>query len=526
MFKFCKIKFSKKCFKNFAKTVAFFVFVWYNGEQINRNEFLVTTGELKMQAQKLSLINFRNFGELDMEFESGLTVISGQNGAGKTNILEALYMCSIGRSPRTRQDGLLIKKGKSVGQASVVYKKGGTTRSVGVSINTNKAKTVILDGVPSAKVSEIVGNFACVYFSPDEVDIVRGGPQYRRRFMDIINCQINSNYMSDLKNLQHCIKQRNALLRGIKLDAEYDKSLEPWDEQIVNYSVRIMSRRYGFLKNLQKLVDSIMRILTDNEESLKITYRSFCDRLDQINIKSLGDEYRQKVRQNYTKDVLLHTSSIGPHLDDFDIKLVYIKNNDKKDGGLDAEEYEYISLRNEGSLGQQRTATLALKIAEVFIYHKYYGEKPVLLLDDVLSELDFERRRKLMEYCRHFDTIVTCTEWSYENPVPDTWYRVNDAKVEKMPIISERFTYAGELNARALEFAKKINQMADGYFEQEIWLQPVCNKVLEQDCPREEKQNINFDSEEVNKLLDMCENPQDEYDIWNDEGQKAKRTGA
>lgn len=480
-----------------------------------------------MQAERLSLKNFRNFEDLDLEIKPGLTVISGQNGAGKTNILEALYMCSIGRSPRTKQDGLLIAKGKNASQADLCYLRGGVSRSVGVHLSTTKGKSVILDGMPSGKISDIVGNFACVYFSPDEVNIVRGGPQYRRRFLDIINCQVSRNYMSDLKNLQHCIKQRNAILRGIKLGPVYDSALDPWDKQIITYSMRIMLRRYGFLRTLQGIVDSVMRILTDNSESLRLTYRTFCDRLDQIHIKSLADEYYKKVHQNYTKDVLTHTSSVGPHLDDFDIRLVYLRNPDKKQG-RETEEYEYINLRNEGSLGQQRTATLALKIAEVFVYHKYYGEKPVLLLDDVLSELDFDRRRKLMEYCKHFDTVVTCTEWSYENPIPDSWYRVTEGKVEAMPIVPERFTYEGEFNARAYEFAQKINEKADGYYENQIWLEPVRNKIFHQDFPREEeKKPVSFPPEEVEKIMASIsaeeETEDEEYDLWNDEGKPSKR---
>lgn len=481
-----------------------------------------------MQAEKLVLKNFRNFGDLELNLRPGLTVISGHNGVGKTNILEALYMCSIGRSPRTRQDGLLITKGKGASQVLLDYKRAGVTRSVGVHLSTTKGKTVVLDGMPSGKISEIVGNFACVYFSPDEVNIVRGGPQYRRRFMDIINCQISPNYMSDLKNLQHCVKQRNALLRGIKMANVYDHSLDPWDAQIVKFSVRLMLRRYGFLKTLQRIADRIMRILTDDQETLRITYRSFCDRLDQIHIRSLADEYYRKVHLNYVKDVLTHTSSVGPHLDDFDIRLVYLKRDDPK-FIRDGEECEYINLRNEGSLGQQRTATLALKIAEIFFYHKYYGEKPMLLLDDVLSELDFVRRRKLMEYCSHFDTVVTCTEWAYENSLPSTWLVVEDGKVTEQEINEARFTYQGEIDARALEFAKQIAERGEAYFKRKIWLQPVRNRIYKRDFPREEnKPNYEFPSDEVMKILDneadlrVAEN--DDFDLWSDEGKPLKRS--
>lgn len=224
----------------------------------------------------------------------------------------------------------------------------------------------------------------------------------------------------------------------------------------------------------------------------------------------------------------MHTSSVGPHLDDFDIKLVYL-NSTGETQGRDAEEAEYINLRNEGSLGQQRTATLALKLAEIFIYHKFYGEKPVLLLDDVLSELDFDRRRKLMEYCRHFDTIVTCTEWSYENPAPDTWYKVEKCTVTEMEVASERFTYQGEFNARAYEFAQKINEMADGYYEQQAWLEPVRNRVLASDTPRKDASRVvEFTSETVMKVMQEEQETVDleniDFDPWNDEGKPLKKS--
>ncbi len=475
-----------------------------------------------MRAQKLTLSNFRNFDNLELSFEPGLTVIAGVNGAGKTNILEALYMCSIGRSPRTRQDSLLIKKGKCTANIKLEYLRTGVSRDVGVNLSATKGKSVIVDGMPSAKVSDIVGNFSCVYFSPDEIDIVRGGPQYRRRFLDIINCQISPSYMLNLKNFQHALKQRNALLRTMKITGEYDSALLPWDTQIMSYSLKIMLRRYNFLKSLQRIVNAIMRILTDNTETLRLTYRTFCDRLEQVHLNDLEEVYTQKVRQNFIKDVLTHTSSVGPHLDDIEIKLCYIKNPTPKQG-KDTETYEYINLRNEGSLGQQRTATLALKIAEIFVYHQFYGEKPMLFLDDVLSELDFARRQKLMNYCKHFDTVVTCTEWSYENPAPDTLFEVRDGQVFKKEVRKEDFSFEAQLNERALEFAKKINEMPEGYFDSPMWLrphavsdEPICKaQKLEEISPEEREKILSQPLPEEEQL--------DEYDIWEDGGKPLKK---
>lgn len=407
-----------------------------------------------MKANVLKIKDFRNLEQQEIRFGSGLNVICGANGAGKTNILEALHLCSIGRSPRTRKDSETIKLGKRSAEIRLDYTRGGVERSVGVDIHATKGKLVLLDGVPSPKVSDLVGNFASVYFSPDELNIVRGGPQYRRRFMDIINCQIGSGYMNNLRNMQHALKQRNAILRSIKNANEYDPALIPWDRQISAYSVRVMLRRANFIRSLDKFSSVAMRILTDNKETLHITYRTFFDRLTEINVNFFDKVYNEKVHASYARDIATRTTNIGAHLDDFEIKLGYITQTEEG-GDRSTEKYDWINLRTSGSLGQQRTATLALKIAEMFLYKKFYGEKPVLFLDDVLSELDENRRRQLMEYCGTFDTIITCTEWEYP-AVPDKLFRVENGRVEELPIdpeLKQRFNAEIASKAEELERA-------------------------------------------------------------------------
>ena len=387
-----------------------------------------------MKINSLKVKDFRNLAEQEIHFGKGLNVICGSNGAGKTNILEALHFCSIGRSPRTRKDGETVAFAKKNAEIRINYERGGVEREVGLNIHTNKGKLIMLDGVPSQKVSDIVGNFATVYFSPDEINIVRGGPQYRRRFMDIINCQIGMGYMNNLRNLQHALKQRNAILKSINMASRYDTNLLPWDRQISAYSIRVMLRRANFMRSLDKFASVAMRVLTDNKETLRITYRTFFDRLTDINVNTFDKVYRQKVLESYPRDVATKTTNVGAHLDDFEIKLGYV--DEAEAGDPRSEKYTWIPLRTAGSLGQQRTATLALKIAEMFLYKKYYGEKPTLLLDDVLSELDDARRRKLMEYCKTFDTIITCTEWDYP-AVPDRLFKVSNGVVEELPIDPE-----------------------------------------------------------------------------------------
>ena len=390
-----------------------------------------------MKIDALSVKDFRNLETQEINFSGGLNVICGANGAGKTNILEALHMCSIGRSPRTRKDGETVAIGKRNAEIRLKFTRANTERSVGMNISTTKGKIVMLDGVPSQKVSDLVGNFASVYFSPDEINIVRGGPQYRRRFMDIINCQVASGYMNSLRNLQHALKQRNAILRSIKNADHYDTALLPWDRQLSAYSIRLMLRRASFVRSLDKFAAIAMRILTDNKETLHLTYHTFFDRLADINVNTFDAVYQEKVRASYLRDVATKTSNVGAHLDDIEIKLGYIEQT-VPNGDRSTEKVEWLPLRTAGSLGQQRTATLALKIGEMFLYKKYYGEKPVLFLDDVLSELDENRRKKLMEYCKSFDTVITCTEWDYP-AVPDKLFKVEHGKVTEQPINKELY---------------------------------------------------------------------------------------
>ena len=385
-----------------------------------------------MQVKTLSVKNLRNLEDQTVEFGDGLNVICGENGAGKTNLLEALHLCSIGRSPRTRKDVELIATGKKNAVAKVHYLRNGLERSVEVELSTTKNKLVALDGTPSGKLSDVVGNFASVYFSPDELNIVRGAPLYRRRFMDIVNCQIGAGYMVALRNLQHAIKQRNSILHGIVNTSRYDTNLLPWDKQISAYSIRVMLRRASFVRNLDKFGAIAMRILTQNKETLHCTYKTFFDRLSDINVNTFDDEYQKKIRAAYLKDVANKTTTVGAHLDDFEIKLGYIKEDSVVEGRK-VEVDKWINVRTSGSMGQQRTATLALKIAEMFLYKKYYGEKPVLLLDDVLSELDEDRQRALMDYCTSFNTIVTCTEWNFDAP-PDKMFEVNNGRVQEVKL--------------------------------------------------------------------------------------------
>ncbi len=407
-----------------------------------------------MRIEKLKVKDFRNLEDAEIHFGKGLNVICGANGAGKTNILEALHICSIGRSPRTRKDAETIRAGKRSAEINLDYIRGEAPRSVGVNIHQTKGKIVVLDGVPSQKVSDIVGNFASVYFSPDEINIVRGGPQYRRRYMDIINCQIGNGYMNNLRNMQHALKQRNAILRSIKNANCYDRALVPWDRQISAYSTRVMLRRSLFIRHIDRLASIAMRILTDNKETLHLTYRTFFDRLTDINVNDFDDVYQQKVRASYVRDVATKTSNVGAHLDDIEIKLGYITQT-VPGGDRRTEKYSWINLRTAGSLGQQRTATLAMKLAEVFMLSRFYGEKPILFLDDVLSELDEKRRKQLMDYCKRFDTVITCTEWDYP-AVPDKLFKVENGVVTEMEIDKGNATPETDIIAGGQELMEQM----------------------------------------------------------------------
>lgn len=357
-----------------------------------------------MYIDRLKLQNFRNIKNADINFGPKLNVLVGKNGMGKTNVLESIYLLCIGRSPRAVKDSECINFDENSSNINLNYIRNQTKRNINMTLYKDTKKVLLLDNMQCKRLSDIVGHFGCVYFSPIELNIVSGAPGMRRRFMDIINCQISPQYMNELFRYQHAIKQRNNYLKKHK-NKEYNLELESWDLEMAKLCASICKRRQIFIDRLNEVAVNIHSDITNKKESIIIKYEACFEDVNNTSFDNMVNIFLQKMKQNYERDKILEYTSFGCQNDDLNIKLQYLNNG---------EIIKTINLKKSGSQGQQRTAVLSMKLAELEILKTEYDEPPVMLLDDVLGELDDERKNALLSYCKNFQTIVTCTEWNIQ----------------------------------------------------------------------------------------------------------------
>lgn len=353
-----------------------------------------------MKILSLGVKNFRNLETQTIDFCDGLNVLCGKNAQGKTNTLEAIYLATIGKSPKTRRDGEMISFSHGHLEANLVFTHFGVKKTIKLDIK-HKQKSIFVNGFKLKKLSDVIGNFGSVYFSPEELNLVKAGPSHRRRFIDIILCQQDKSYLSDLQVFQRILSQRNAVLKQENLKNQ----VFVWDNQLFIITQKLFQKRKNFVKKLNEVAKPIHRELTNQKEDLEIVYDS------QINEENIGS-FLDELKNDFEKDAILGYTSFGLQNDDLIFKI------NKKDA------------KKHASQGQQRTVVLSLKLAELEILKQDYGEYPVLLLDDVLSELDFERREKLCKRLNSIQCILTCTEFLEDLPCEK--FVVKSGKVEKM----------------------------------------------------------------------------------------------
>ena len=338
-----------------------------------------------MTLERLTIRNYRNYAEAEI-FPSGqLNLFIGDNAQGKTNLLESICFASIGKSPRTTKDKELIKWGS--GQASVkarVSKKAGYDD---ILIRLDGAKRIAINNLPITKMSELMGVLTTVLFTPDELKIVKDGPGERRRFIDIALCQLSRVYFDYLTKYNRILAQRNKLLK----DSPSEEAIDLWDAQLVAVGARIIKTRRGFLARLNGFAEAIHLDITGNE-ALSLGYEG----IDGDDIDAISDNFSALLKKSRDRDKHLCVTSVGPQRDDIMIMA----------SGVD--------LRAYGSQGQQRSAALSLKLAEMELLKAQSGEYPVLLLDDVLSELDESRQNKLLGRIKPYQTIITGTHLAPE----------------------------------------------------------------------------------------------------------------
>lgn len=337
-----------------------------------------------MKIKKLFLQNFRNYENENFTFSEGLNVLFGKNGQGKTNCAEAVFYLCTGASLRIRHDKQLIRIGAE--SARIVAEAENRYGSVTIEADIYENKREIrVNGSKIAKNADLMGHINSVFFSPGELRLIQDGPDERRRFMNISISQTSPAYYTALLRYNKILDQRNTLLKNHDVSLVLD-TLPIWDEQLCQYAAVIIEKRAEFVEKLAPHAKEFHSFLTDGKEELVIKPEWKYDGGEEI-VKTL----RRRLENNYERDLRLGFTTVGPHRDDLDVLI----------NGVDAKAY--------ASQGQTRTAALALKLAEVQIFKILSGEYPILVLDDVMSELDLPRRKKLLKCIAEMQTILTCT---------------------------------------------------------------------------------------------------------------------
>jgi DNA replication and repair protein RecF len=343
-----------------------------------------------MQLTQLRLHNFRSYPQVTLLPPEGVTILVGDNGAGKTNLLEAIHLCCLGRSHRTSTDQDMIRLGQETcGVHAKVQRQNGVDE-VGVRLfqQQKQKKLIYVNGKTVTRIGELMGHMTCVMFSPEDVDIIKGSPLGRRRFLDMLLSQCLPAYFYALQHYNNILKQRNALLRSIAKEGGDPAQMPAWDEQLASACVPLVRARQQAVARLNELAQAHYAYVSGKEdERLQLRYRGSLQ--DSVTPQT---DLQAMLRSSLPDDLRRLTSSCGPHRDDLLISL---------NGG---------EIRSYGSQGQIRTAVLAMRLAEIDILTKAQGEAPLLLLDDVLSELDIGRRSRLIMHLQRVQTLITCTD--------------------------------------------------------------------------------------------------------------------
>ncbi|WP_166245793.1 DNA replication/repair protein RecF [Paenibacillus turpanensis] len=346
-----------------------------------------------MFLQSLALTDYRNYERLELETGNRVNLIIGPNAQGKTNLLEAIYVMSLTKSHRTHKDRELIRwNAERASLRAQLDKKYGAV-SLDLSI-ASSGKTAKINGLEQRKLSAYIGALNVVLFAPEDLDIVKGAPNIRRRFLDMEIGQIQPTYLHHLSQYQKTLVQRNNFLKQSSgsLSSASKTMLEVWDEQLANFGIKIMKKRQNFIKKLQIWAESLHRGITNGQEQLDIVYQPAIEIEESEEESVLFERFMLKLSHMREQDLRRGTTQTGPHRDDIHFYI----------NGKEAHVF--------GSQGQQRTTALSLKLAEIELIHEEVGEYPLLLLDDVLSELDQYRQTQLIEtFQTKVQTFITST---------------------------------------------------------------------------------------------------------------------
>ncbi len=358
-----------------------------------------------MKIKSLELSCFRNYNSLRMEFSDGVNILYGDNAQGKTNILEAICVGATTKSQKGSKEKEMIQLGQEESHIRMYVNKNDIDHKIDMHLRKGKAKIAAMDGVSIRKSTELYGMVHVISFSPEDLSVIKDGPAQRRRMIDMELCQLDKIYMHELSKYNKLIDQRNSLLKQISGNNSLMDTLFVWDEQLVACGSVIINSRKKFIDNLNELVKPVHERLSGGKESLSLYYEP----------NTSPEAFMRELKSDREKELILKTTLHGPHRDDLGF---YLEEND---------------VRKFGSQGQQRTCALSLKLAEIDMVKEIIKDEPVLLLDDVLSELDRNRQNQLLDSINGIQTIITCTgleEFVKERLHSDKIYHVVDGTVQ------------------------------------------------------------------------------------------------
>lgn len=367
-----------------------------------------------MIVRSLFLENFRNHAGTKILFSDRFNIIYGDNGQGKTNILEAIYLCASGRSHRTSKDSELIRFGESSYSISTFVKNTGLDKDININYLMDQKKQIKINEIPINKIGALMGNLYAVLFSPEDLFIVKQGPMERRRFVDITMSQIKPSYFYDLQLMAKILKQRNMLLKSLGSNSSLMDTLDVWNMKLAEVAAAIITARRSFAKKLSEMAQNQHKFLTVEKEVISFDYDCSFQISEGSEKNEIIDIYLKHLDKNISRDIALGYTAVGPHRDDYDISI-----NGK-------------SLKLYGSQGQQRSAVLSLKIAEIELIFNETGGYPVLLLDDVMSELDENRQKYLMDSIKNVQTFITCTSCDHFRSTLKSscrYFKVDDGRI-------------------------------------------------------------------------------------------------
>ena len=357
-----------------------------------------------MYVETLALRNFRNYESLDIIFSDKINILYGDNAQGKTNILESIYLSATTRSHKRAKEKDIIRFGEEESHIRLNIKKRDVGHRIDVHLKKIGNKGIAIDGIPIKKSTELFGLINIIIFSPEDLSVVKSSPGERRRFMDMEICQLSRIYYSNLSKYNKILDQRNNTLKQIAYRNGVEDVLDVWDDQLVDVGSSIIKERQNFINMLNEVIKEIHKNLTNDGEEIELRYEP--------NVEAENFDGVLKEKRNI--DIKNTTTMSGPHRDDFGI---FINN---------------VDVRKYGSQGQQRTAALSLKLAEIELVKKIINDNPILLLDDVMSELDSKRREALLNSIKDIQTIITCT--GYDDFIKqrinvDKIYKISNGKI-------------------------------------------------------------------------------------------------